>query len=236
MRLSLGSVAGLAAALLVAFAFWPQNRAVQGPDAVVAQDKAQSGAATPGKRSSPNVLRERRESTRHAPEGVIVPGPAPKRPISKRPAAPELLLSSDVGQYPQIEEALDSKVDFTIEPQPLKEALEFISTRFQLPILIDSNTLEDANIDTSTEVKLQIPGIKLRQVMALLLEQLPQPLGFYIRNGVLTVTTVEKINDQRVVVIYDCRDLINLRSFGPAFGGRGESQANARPEGPGEVA
>lgn len=39
MRLSLGSVAALCAAMFVAFAFWPENRAVQGPPPVMAQDK-----------------------------------------------------------------------------------------------------------------------------------------------------------------------------------------------------
>src|ERR1700689_4207820 len=39
MRLSLGSVGVLTAALLVAYAFWPENRAVRGPERVVAQEK-----------------------------------------------------------------------------------------------------------------------------------------------------------------------------------------------------
>ena len=41
MRLSLGSVAALAAAMLIAFAFWPENRAVQGPPQIVAQEMTQ---------------------------------------------------------------------------------------------------------------------------------------------------------------------------------------------------
>ncbi len=47
MRLSLGSVAALAAAILIAFAFWPGNRAVRGPALVIAQEKAKpaSGGA-----------------------------------------------------------------------------------------------------------------------------------------------------------------------------------------------
>src|SRR6202035_1611219 len=39
MRLSLGSVGALTAALLIVFAFWPENRAVRGPERVVAQEK-----------------------------------------------------------------------------------------------------------------------------------------------------------------------------------------------------
>src|SRR5579859_2984330 len=39
MRLSLGSVGVLTAVLLIAFAFWPENRAARGPERVVAQEK-----------------------------------------------------------------------------------------------------------------------------------------------------------------------------------------------------
>jgi len=89
----------------------------------------------------------------------------------------------------------------------------FIATRYQIPILLDTKTLEDASIDTSTEVKLAVPGITLRQMLTLLLEQLPQPLGFEMRDGVMTITTIEKIRDHLVVVVYDCRDLVHIRSI-----------------------
>ncbi len=39
MRLSLGSVGALTAALLIGYAFWPDNRAIRGPEQVVAQEK-----------------------------------------------------------------------------------------------------------------------------------------------------------------------------------------------------
>jgi RND family efflux transporter MFP subunit len=45
MRLSLGSVVALTAGLLIAYAFWPENRAVRGPQRVVAQDKDKAGLA-----------------------------------------------------------------------------------------------------------------------------------------------------------------------------------------------
>jgi RND family efflux transporter MFP subunit len=47
MRLSLGSVGALTAALLIAFAFWPDNRAVRGPERVAAQEKPGKAAAAP---------------------------------------------------------------------------------------------------------------------------------------------------------------------------------------------
>jgi len=194
MRLSLGSVAALAAAMLIAFAFWPENRAVQGPPQVVAQEKGKTKIRAPEKPS-------------HAP--TRIPQQSPAAPL----AATEHPLSSDVGQYPRIEAALESPVDFSIDPEPLKDALDFIASRYQIPILADTKTLEDASVDISTEVKLIVPGLKLRQTLTLLLEQLPQPLGFDIQDGVLRISTVEKINEHMPVVVYDCRDLVHIRSI-----------------------
>jgi hypothetical protein len=194
MRLSLGSVAALAAAMLIAFAFWPENHAVQGPPQLVAQEKAKTAPPAPEK-----------------------PSRAPTRTPPQMPAAASVVtdhpLSSDVGQYPRIEAALEQPVDFAIDPEPLKDAIDFIATRYQIPIMLDTKTLEDASIDTSFEVKLAAPGLKLRQMLTLLLDELPQPLGFEIRDGVMAISTIEKIRDHLVVVVYDCRDLVHIRSI-----------------------
>jgi hypothetical protein len=199
MRLSLGSVAALAAAMLIAFAFWPENRAVQGPPQVVAQEKGKRVTPVPAKPSpaKPSEARTRADSTMPTVSPVVTAHP----------------LSSDVGQNPRIEAALEANTDFSIEPEPLKDALEFIAQRYQIPILLDTKTLEDASIDTSWEVRLAVPGLKLRQMLTILLEQHPQPLGFDIQDGVLRISTIEKINEHMLVVVYDCRDLVHIRSI-----------------------
>jgi hypothetical protein len=190
MRRSLGSVVLLAAAISTAYAFWPANEAVQGPPLVVAQDK--SPAAKP--RAAGNS--QKQSDLQHA-------------------AAPAHVLSSDVGQSPQIEAALEANVDWSIDTQPLMDAMELISRRFKIPILLDEKALQDASIDPSTEVHQEIRGIKLRQALILMLDRLPQPLRYEIREGVLWITTAEKIKDDLVVIVYDCRDLVSLHSLLP---------------------
>jgi hypothetical protein len=51
MRLSLGSVGALTAALLIAFAFWPDNRALRGPEKIVAQEKPKAPVPEATKRT-----------------------------------------------------------------------------------------------------------------------------------------------------------------------------------------
>jgi hypothetical protein len=199
MRRSPRFVVRLAVVMAVSFALWPEVRALEAPAALFAQE-------APKKAQPPDT----QPATPHSTSQPAI------KPSTGGPTAIEHPLSSDVGQQPKIEAALDSTVDFTFEPQPLKDAVDFVAQRYRMPIIMDAKALEDASIDTSTEVKLNVQGLKLRQALVLLFQQMPTPLGFEIRDGVLWVTTIEKINERRYVVIYDCRDLIHLRSLNPA--------------------
>jgi hypothetical protein len=198
MRLSLGSVAALTAGILIALAFWPANRALQAPQSALGQDQPKA-SDVPAAKPVP-------AAAQHAP-----------RVSRARTAEPERLLSSDESRDKgsgRIHQALDQMVDFVVEAQPLKDALEFIAKRYNIPVVIDIKGLEDANIEPTTEVKIDVQGIKLKNMLKLLLEQMPQPLGFAVEDQVLKITTREKAQEGRVeVVVYDCRDLVHVRSI-----------------------
>ncbi len=87
MRLSLGSVGALTAALLIAYAFWPENRAVRGPERVVAQDNP--APAVPEKPSEAKSSTSRVASLGSPPKSIprLAPAVPPVvevcRPIKK---------------------------------------------------------------------------------------------------------------------------------------------------------
>jgi hypothetical protein len=271
MRLSLGSVGGLTAALLIAFAFWPDNRAVRGPEQVVAQDKSKaerpkeatrspkapqpsgpkSTAPTPGPnvsatRSRPlddkeyiKALEQKRDQLEKRVNQLtdLQGGRKKVAQLSRnieiletklsemtleadaqqrrqKTAPTDVPLVDDLSRYDKIDRILDQRIDFNIEPQSVKDALDFISARYGIPVVADRKALADENIDLTTEVRLSAPGLKLRNALTLLLSQLPTPLDFEIREGVLTVTTASRVEDQDLSVVYDCRDLIHIQSLG----------------------
>lgn len=88
----------------------------------------------------------------------------------------------------KIYETLDEATDFTIDKEPLKDALEFIAQRYRIKVTID--TRAQPLIDPSAEVQFATGGIKLRQVMELLLKQPPHPLAFDVRKGALVIIPV----------------------------------------------
>jgi hypothetical protein len=125
----------------------------------------------------------------------------------------------------RISDALDHTVDFNIDPEPLKDAIDFLAQRYQIPIILDAKALEDASIDTSTEVKLPYSGMKLRNMLKLLLEQLPTPLTYVIEDEVMKITTVEKANEKLQIRMYPVGDLVygpdQLKALSRMGGGMG---------------
>jgi len=100
-------------------------------------------------------------------------------PIHVRPAPLPPKLESPKARA--IREALEMPVDFVIEPQPLKDAVEFLAARYQIKIVID------ASVASKTEVHGSAPGIRLRSLLSILLEQLPKPTGFKIEGDELKI-------------------------------------------------
>jgi hypothetical protein len=83
-----------------------------------------------------------------------------------------------------IRQALEQPVDFNIQPQSLKDALDFVAARYQIKVVIDRA------VAAKTEVKGSFPGIKLRSLLSILLENLPKPVGFTIEDDVLKFYSV----------------------------------------------
>jgi hypothetical protein len=200
MRLSLGSVGALTAGLLIAFAFWPDNRAVRGPERVVAQEK-DKGKGKDKDDAAP-------KAGRSVAQKASLKTPMPQPAAVEHPSNSDFFAHSPIEA--RIEEALRQQVDFTIDRQVLEDSIKFVSARYQIPILFDRKSLGDANVDLSSEVMLDVPGIPLRDVLSLLLNQLSSPLAYEIRNGVLMISTVDVINEHLQVVVYDCRDLVQV--------------------------
>jgi len=92
----------------------------------------------------------------------------------------------DSARSVEIGQALEQQVDFTIDPEPMKDALEFIAQRYLIKIAIDPAVIQ-VGVDPAMEVKVNTPGVKLKDVLTALLNQAPKPLTYKVEQGVLTI-------------------------------------------------
>jgi hypothetical protein len=91
-----------------------------------------------------------------------------------------------------IYDSLAEKTDFVVDPEPLKDALEFIAQRYHIKVTIDAQAVGQGLVDPLTEVQTKKRGIKVKELIELLLEQSPKPLRYVIRNDVVTVISAQK--------------------------------------------
>jgi len=88
----------------------------------------------------------------------------------------------------RIHQALEMTTDFTIDAEPLKDALEFIAQRYGIKVSIDARA--QPLIDPSIDVRITTPGIRVRRLLGLLLKQSTKPLTFEVRDGALVIIPV----------------------------------------------
>jgi len=120
------------------------------------------------------------------PESTVLDTRTLERYRLSKTGAKVTIAKFDSPETLKIVKSLEQPVDFTIDPEPMKDAFGFIAQRYQIKVLIDP-AVAHAGIDSSMEVNSNTPGIKLKDVITALLKQAPKPLVYRVENGVLTI-------------------------------------------------
>jgi hypothetical protein len=84
---------------------------------------------------------------------------------------------------PRLRSTLLQQADFTIEPEPLRDAIDFVRQRYQIKIAIDEASFRAAKIDTHRDVEDDTSGTRLWELLAWLSAQCPRPFGIFEQNG-----------------------------------------------------
>jgi hypothetical protein len=102
------------------------------------------------------------------------------------------VLKLDAPESFKIYEALDQNVEFLVDAEPLKDALDFIATRYGIKVTIDAQGIHDGAIDPNVEVQSSNAGPKLSGLLQTLLQQSAKPLTYHVRKGELIITSARK--------------------------------------------
>lgn len=101
-------------------------------------------------------------------------------------------------------------VNFT--ETPLENVIGFVQAVTQLNVDTDWQALESVGIDRATPVTLNLTNVTVETVLNRVAEKVsPDALtgaAWTIADGVLTISTREQINRQKIMAIYDIRDLL----------------------------
>jgi hypothetical protein len=86
---------------------------------------------------------------------------------------------------PRLRTILMQTVDFSIEREPLRDAIDFVRQRYQITVAMDQASFRAAKIDPSQEVEDDTAGTRLWELLAWLSAQCPRPFGIFEQNGSL---------------------------------------------------
>jgi von Willebrand factor type A domain len=104
--------------------------------------------------------------------------------------------------------ALKSPTDIEFVETPLKDAIEFLAEKHEIPIVLNAKKLEEAGVNIDTPVTKRLKGITLRSALRLMLGELE--LTYMVKDEVLQITTPEDAEspDNMVTKVYNVGDLV----------------------------
>ncbi len=114
----------------------------------------------------------------------------------------------------QATQALLDKVlpETNFEGQTLADAIGFLSDATGANIVVDTRTLDAAGVDRTTPINLRFRNVKVSKALSEILTIVggQTKLGYNIDQGVITVSTVDKLNTSETppTEVYDIRDLL----------------------------
>jgi hypothetical protein len=198
MRMTTFSMAAMVLVAASLTIFWPGRNAAPGVAAVVAQAPQKADVRDPFGPPAPA------NAAAAAAEPFADPKPANPKPAalpkaSERPSAAR-----------RIESELDKTTDIDMVEMPLKDVVQYLQERHQIPIVLNQKKLEEASVSIDTPVTKSLKGIRLASALNLMLRDLE--LTYVVRDEVLQITTPEDAASMTEVRVYDCRDLLTMKT------------------------
>ncbi len=160
-----------------------------------------------------------------APEPAAQPAePAVQEPASPddtptTPDDPNAVDSSefDLSREPEADrrvyQRLQNRHSFEFEGMALEEVVQHISGVAGVNIATRWATLNAVGVRRDSEVNIRLSDATVEQALRLVLEQVAgvSPLGFYVSQGVITITTHSDLYGEMMTRVYDIRDLVTAR-------------------------
>ncbi len=116
----------------------------------------------------------------------------------------------------KLEAALKSSSECNFTDTPLADAMTFLADKHGISIELDRADLANANVALDAPITLSLTNKPLHQILSISLKSLN--LAYFIRDGVIKVTTQDLAYQLFDHVVYDVRDLVAANSGTTADG------------------
>jgi hypothetical protein len=108
-----------------------------------------------------------------------------------------------------IRQALAKKINWAFLEKPLEFVVEDLTKELNIPMRMDSRTLNDLGVASDTPVTFKISDITAKSALSLMLRDFG--LTTMVRDEVLVITSLEEAENQLETIVYDVSDLPAFR-------------------------
>ncbi len=117
----------------------------------------------------------------------------------------------------QVREVLDRRVAVSFTGTYGDFIRSIVREAWSLEVYVDAPTLDDSGVTLEEPLELEFGSIRAEMLLSLALERIGA--AFVMRDGILIITTPERIEENLVVRVYDCRRLLSELSAYPGSAG-----------------
>ncbi len=130
------------------------------------------------------------------PGALVVDVPAHKEYVIARDGTRALAPPFDSVSSPEFRKALDTVEPFIIEPEPVQDAILFLSIHHKLPIDLDRPAFEKAGLRGDAECQCDIEHMTMREQLRWMSAALPKPMHLIEKKGELLLTPASTLPTQ----------------------------------------
>jgi len=110
----------------------------------------------------------------------------------------------------RVYQRLQDKQSFEFNDIALEDVIQYIGSAAGVNIHVKWAALNNAGVDKKTPVNIQLLDVTVEKALRVILEDVAgvNPLGFYVDEGVITISTQEDLDQNMETRVYDIRDMI----------------------------
>ncbi|MCY2991488.1 MAG: hypothetical protein NTY19_26975 [Planctomycetota bacterium] len=149
-----------------------------------------------------------------------VPGAAAEPGKGVEPPSPLAASGADVTSDAALTRVLASRPDLKLRGFPLDTLVESLRLTHKINVVLDQRHLEAEGIDPSMPLSIRLTHGTLGGALQQLLQ--PLKLAYFVRDGVLVITTQTEAERQLRTVVYDVSDFLRARGLDPAKASAGD--------------
>jgi hypothetical protein len=111
----------------------------------------------------------------------------------------------------QIRAALNKVLpEVKFEDMPLRQALEWVQASMNVNVHVQWKALEDEGVAADTPVTFALKNVSVERLLRMVIDELETPVAYAIQDGVLTISTRERLRRHLRTQVYDVRDLLDV--------------------------